>query len=282
MIGWRGLARRSRAQPTGIAESSEIFSTAVMARRGLRCAKITAPGRSLWRIPAVSSTPVRTQLIFYAAGGVLAAVLAAAVPWFQDGLRVLIPFVIGSMLAGGAIRLSESKNKRDSANALSRTSAESEQRSNFVSTIEVDDDDPRVTIERLRKRYEFIADQFREAVQISDPHRIGPFLTSPSHDGSPHVEYEGRTLFYVRTERGSENERRATDDPDELLYWLVRDAASAAASDWELRHRREGEDSRRQWFQLEVELLAKVSNLWAGRARERHQEILREHPFRDD
>lgn len=151
-----------------------------------------------------------------------------------------------------------------------------------MKTPQIDEDHPRITLERLRKRYEFITDQFREAVQISDPRRIHPFLTSSSYDGTPHVEYEGRTLFYVvRTERGSEYERRATDDPDELLYWLIRDAAAEAASDWELRHRREGEDSRRQWFQLEVELLAKISNRWAERSQDRQRQILRDHPFRD-
>ena len=229
----------------------------------------------------MTSTPLKTQLIFFSAAGVFAAVFVATVPWFQDGVRVLIPFVLALWLAGRAIRLSAPKSSRDSEKEPSPSSSERESESSFITTIEVDEDHPKITIERLRKRYEFIADQFREAVQISDPHRIGPFLTSPSHDGSPHVEYEGRTLFYVRTERGSEYERRATDDPDELLYWLIRDAASAAALDWELRHRREGEDSRRQYFLLEIELLAKVSNLWAERARERQEQILRDHPLRD-
>lgn len=189
---------------------------------------------------------MRTQLIYYAGAGVFAAVLTGAVPWFQDGVRVVIPFFIALSLAGGAIRLSAIKRSRDRKEKSPATSSQPMSESSFITTIEVGEDHPRITIERLRKRYEFLADQFREAVQISDPRRIAPFLTSPSHDGTPHVEYEGWTLFYVVTECGQEYERRETSDPDELLYWLVREAASAAASDWELRHRREGEDSRRQ------------------------------------
>jgi hypothetical protein len=225
---------------------------------------------------------MHTQVIYYAGAGVFAAVLIGAVPWFQDGVRVVIPFLIALSLAGGAIRLSALNRSRDRKEKVPPTSSQPKSESSFITTIEVGEDHPRITIERLHKQYDFIADQFREAVQISDSRRIAPFLTSPSHDGTPHVEYEGRTFFYVVTERGQEYERRETDYPDELLYWLAQHAASAAASDWELRHRREGEDSRRQCFQLEVELLAKVSNRWAERARKKQEQILRDHPFRDD
>ena len=60
----------------------------------------------------MNTASVSTQVIYYAAAGVLAAVLVAAVPWFQDGVRVLIPFAITLLLADGAIRLSESKGVR--------------------------------------------------------------------------------------------------------------------------------------------------------------------------
>lgn len=51
---------------------------------------------------------MRTQLIYYAGAGVFAAVLTGAVPWFQDDVRVVIPFAISLWLADRAIRLSES------------------------------------------------------------------------------------------------------------------------------------------------------------------------------
>lgn len=70
------------------------------------------PRRSPDELPVVNPAPVHTVLIYYGAAGVFAAVLAAAVPWFQDGVRVVIPFAITLWLADGVIRLSESKRIR--------------------------------------------------------------------------------------------------------------------------------------------------------------------------
>lgn len=134
----------------------------------------------------------------------------------------------------------------------------------------------------LKDRYTEIAETFARAVEMSDTRRLPRFRTEPSHDGAAHIEYDEGTFFYVNTERGSELRRRRTNDPDELLYWLTRDAASVAASDWEMWHRREGEDSRRQWFKLEIELLEQVSEEWAARRREAQREVLKRHPFRDE
>jgi hypothetical protein len=99
-------------------------------------------------------------------------------------------------------------------------------------------------------------------------------------DGSPHVEVSDAYYFVVR-ERGVELSRRRTSDLDELLYWILEGLASSIAWDFELRHRREGKDPRRQGFAKQVELLATLSPDWAERKRAEQAEILKRHPFRD-
>ena len=95
------------------------------------------------------------------------------------------------------------------------------------------------------------------------------------------MEAEGASLCYVVTERGSELERRRTDDPDVLLYWLCSDVTFDMAVRYELEHRRPSEDFRRQLFKQQEELLRSLSPVWAERDREEKKAVLAKHPFDD-
>ena len=107
------------------------------------------------------------------------------------------------------------------------------------------------------------------------------FATTPQHDGSWHVELDGDRFCYVATERGQELERKKTQDPDELLYWLVSDLTWTMAGDYELAHRVPGRDPRRLRFQKHLELLADVDPEWSQRTQAEYDRILAEHPFCD-
>jgi hypothetical protein len=132
------------------------------------------------------------------------------------------------------------------------------------------------TIQRLRRQYQAIAKR------LCAPREYVMFAETPQHDGSPHVEHEGDELIYVVTERGARFEERRTRDPDELLFWLVSDLTRQMALDFELAHRVESEDSRRQWFAKHLELLTAVKPEWASRKKREYDELLVEHPYDDD
>ena len=131
-------------------------------------------------------------------------------------------------------------------------------------------------IEQLRKQYHAIAEQ------LSAPPQYVKFTETPQHDGSPHVEYEGNELLYVVTERGTRVEERRTTDPDELLFWLISGLTWQMASDFELSHRIESQDCRRQLFAKHLELLTAVKPEWARRKKQEYDKILVEHPYNDD
>ena len=131
-----------------------------------------------------------------------------------------------------------------------------------------------MTLSLVKKRYYAIAQQ------LGAPTKHVRFATTPQHDGSPHVEYEGPELHYVVTERGQEFERRKTRDPDEMLYWFISDLTWSMASDWELAHRVKGEDFRRQLFRKDIELLSTINEDWASRKRTKYEKLLGEpYPF---
>jgi len=109
----------------------------------------------------------------------------------------------------------------------------------------------------------------------------GVLHTTPQHDGSPHVECVGESYHYVVTERGSEFDRRRTNDPEELLYWLMSGVVFSLASEYELRHRIEGQDPRRLLFQKEIDLMERLSDDWARLKRDEIQRTLSTHPYDD-
>jgi len=118
------------------------------------------------------------------------------------------------------------------------------------------------------------------ANRISAPHGTLPvFGRNLAVDGTSVQVTDA--YHYIVEERGSERERRTTSDLDELLYWVFSSATFSMACEWELRHRRDGEDFRRQLFARQVELLGALSPDWASREAKRHHQILEQYPFRD-
>ncbi len=118
------------------------------------------------------------------------------------------------------------------------------------------------------------------AEKIGAPTSYLPTFGQSEHSGKPHVEV-GDAYFFVVCERGTEFERRRTDDRDELLFWVFSSVTFSMASDWEVRNRCQGEDSRRQLFAKQEELLAALSPEWAAREADDHRHIIERHPFRD-
>jgi hypothetical protein len=129
-----------------------------------------------------------------------------------------------------------------------------------------------VSIAHLRKQYLALCQKLGAK---------GRFQTAAQHDGSAHVEVTADSYQYVVTERGTEFERKRTDDADELLYWLMADVVFSVASEYELTHRIEGQDFRRLLFQKEIELMGQLSANWSERKRREIEHILSDHPFDD-
>jgi hypothetical protein len=121
----------------------------------------------------------------------------------------------------------------------------------------------------------------RMAGRISAPAHLLPTYGRSEDFARPHVEVDARGYHLVVVERGQELRRVTTDSMDELLSLIFADVTFSMAGDFELMHRVAGQDSRRLLFATQVELLSRLSPDWARREADRHQAILRSHPFRD-
>jgi len=103
-----------------------------------------------------------------------------------------------------------------------------------------------------------------------------------TEDGArPHIEVDARGYHYVVVERGEELKRVSTSDLNELLETIFLSVTFDLSVRYELAHRVEEQDCRRIIFQHQIELLSKLSPVWAERESQRHDEILREHPLDD-
>lgn len=97
----------------------------------------------------------------------------------------------------------------------------------------------------------------------------------------PHIEVDERGYHLVIIEKGEEQSRLTTQDFNNLLYAVFEIVVSCLATDYELKHRIEGEDFRRQWFRKQIELMNQLSKAWGERLEKKLADILIRHPFDD-
>jgi hypothetical protein len=116
----------------------------------------------------------------------------------------------------------------------------------------------------------------RHASQLGTPTAL-PTVRQDS--GAAHVEYRDGAYHYVVTERGTELERRVATDANELLYWLLSDAAFGLATAHAARERGAGRSFRRALFAKEIELLERLDPAWATRKRDEIAATLLRAPF---
>ncbi len=119
------------------------------------------------------------------------------------------------------------------------------------------------------------------AEKIGAPHQLLPTYGYSIDGAHPHIEVDRYGLYYVVVERGRELKRDFAADTDDLLYRIFAGVTFSMAVDFEVKHRIETEDFRRQMFQKQEDLLGILNEKWRDRQNKEHQRILRSHPFDD-
>jgi len=93
---------------------------------------------------------------------------------------------------------------------------------------------------------------------------------------APHVVYS-----YRYRERGDVSIFAESLSAEYVLERVFADATQSAATHFELDHRIAGQDSRRQWFALQVEMMDRLDPEWGRRMRAKQSIILQSAPFDD-
>lgn len=116
----------------------------------------------------------------------------------------------------------------------------------------------------------------RLASEIDAPERILPTYGRSEDMARPHIEVAGPHMSWVVVERGTEWERRTTEDLDELLYWIFESVTHEMASRYAVQHRDTGRDFRYPLFTKQLELMAQLNSGWRPRLASRLGPYLRE------
>jgi hypothetical protein len=93
---------------------------------------------------------------------------------------------------------------------------------------------------------------------------------------APHFVYS-----YRYRERGDVTVLAESPSIEDVLESIFADATQPAATTFELDHRIAGQDSRRQWFALQAEMMDRLDLEWGRRMRANQNIILQTAPFND-
>ena len=125
--------------------------------------------------------------------------------------------------------------------------------------------------------------QFREIAGSLGVKRTIP-KKPPKTGSGVHAEFKDDTFFYVVTDCagcGHDPECQSTKNPDELLWWFVRDLTYDLAYTWADERREDRKDHRRLWYTKHVEILREINDEWADLQQNVYNDALNTCPFDD-
>jgi UDP-N-acetylmuramate dehydrogenase len=131
-----------------------------------------------------------------------------------------------------------------------------------------------------------VEDELRALAALIDaPAKLLPAVGREPRDEGYWLSIEGDpaapTYALQYTERGNAKLIAQSLDRRAVLQRAFETVTHSMASSLEVRHRRVGEDSRRQLFEIQAGLMARIDPAWGERLGETHVEILQRYPFDD-
>jgi len=123
------------------------------------------------------------------------------------------------------------------------------------------------------------------ATLIDAPAKLLPAIGREPRDEGYWISIEGDpaapTYALQYTERGNARLLAQSLDRRVVLQRTFETVTQSMASSLEVGRRRIGEDSRRQLFEIQQGLMARLNSAWGERSAETHAGILQQHPFDD-
>jgi len=137
-----------------------------------------------------------------------------------------------------------------------------------------------MTLEEI-KNYIF---ELGRKIGLDDDSKLYPMFSRTSNvfnDGAS-IYVENSKYYYIIMERGQLNKLFESKDLEEVLYPLFESITFSLASDYELNHRIENEDSRRLLWKKQLELLKKINRNFFVKCQIEIEKILKIAPFNDE
>ena len=110
------------------------------------------------------------------------------------------------------------------------------------------------------------------------PTRAMPTYGYSKDDGTPHIEVDDSTYYYICLDRGVRREQK-TSELDTLLYWAIKDITWSTALDYATAHRDPKKKFREVLFDYQLSLLELINHDWKKRVEQEIDEILKNSPL---
>jgi Immunity protein 63 len=133
-----------------------------------------------------------------------------------------------------------------------------------------------ITLEELRIQVDALARK------IGAPVEFLPLFGMSNHDGTPHIEINRDTYYFMAYERDTVTINRQTTRLPRLMYWIFETITDRMGFAYANEHRDPKNDPRRLIFQKQMELLEKLRVQWKDLKEQEINEILERHPYRDE
>jgi hypothetical protein len=133
-----------------------------------------------------------------------------------------------------------------------------------------------ITLKELKLQVEELARR------IDAPTEFLPTFGMSNHDGTPNIEIERDTYYYMAYDRDVVTINRQTTRLPRLLYWIFENITFQMGFSNELAHRNPNSDSRRLAFKHQLELLERIRPQWKELKEQEIREILERNPYSDE
>lgn len=120
------------------------------------------------------------------------------------------------------------------------------------------------------------------AKKIDAPESLLPTYGYSEGFSRPYIEIDSRKLIHFKVKkRGRRIEKKYAVDLKHIIYWVFEGVTASLARDYELTNRIENQDSRRQIFKKQEELIGLINSEFTQWCQNEHDKILKKNPFVD-
>ena len=113
--------------------------------------------------------------------------------------------------------------------------------------------------------------------KIHVPARAIPTYGYSKDDGTPHIEVDDSSYYYICSDRGVRSVQK-TSDLDTLLYWAIKDITWSTALDYATAHRNPKKNFREVLFDYQLSLLEPINHDWKERREKEIAQTLKNSP----
>jgi len=105
----------------------------------------------------------------------------------------------------------------------------------------------------------YIVFNLGDKIDVSSDSKLYPMFSTSTHVFSEGFSIRGSKIHYITMDRGQIRKHIESEELGIILYEIFKNITSSLARQFELEHRSKTNDSRRVWWEKQLELLNEIN-----------------------